>query len=366
MIPLRAEILEGIIVDVAGIVGSVIFPIVVMGKGTTLLVEQSGVQAAEQLRPDKCPQVCAVGAGFDLFDHFAMLRKEVLAHQVMFHAPAQVDGHVVVGIDGVNVQFLLLDTLQVIGGIVHADAFIHILHIAKSSSGNSVLAGGVYDKTDTRHLVPQSVFIMRQFIVQFILVKRNDLIKVNLLAARQGADRAAFLCILGFNQDSSTQFGVFCKGFTVLHGMSVAQPAVTVDGQAGQGFQQTDGPVPLFVLHGFLIQLPVRRQGDGQLRPLQLVFGQFLRHIHPVGTHAHGYQGVVVPIPRGRHNADVHMDVRGRQLVEHILKLAEILLNVSLDGLHLLLGVDLGNTVFFILGHFTVRVIVIIVRVTVR
>ena len=45
--------------------------------------------------------------------------------------------------------------------------------------------------------------------------------------------------------------------------------------------------------------------------------------------------------------------------MEHILKLAEILLNVSLDGLHLLLGVDLGNTVFFILGHFTVRVIVV-------
>jgi len=52
--------------------------------------------------------------------------------------------------------------------------------------------------------------------------------------------------------------------------------------------------------------------------------------------------------------------------VEHILDLAEILLDVSLDGLHLLLGVDLGNTGFFILGHFAVRVIAVIVRVTVR
>ena len=52
--------------------------------------------------------------------------------------------------------------------------------------------------------------------------------------------------------------------------------------------------------------------------------------------------------------------------MKHILKLAEILLDMPLDGLHLLLGVDLGNTGFFILGHFTVRVIVTIVRVTAR
>ena len=57
------------------------------------------------------------------------------------------------------------------------------------------------------------------------------------------------------------------------------------------------------------------------------------------------------------------MDVGGNQLVEHILNIAEILINVPLDGLHLLLGVDLGNTGFFILGCFIVRVIV---RVTVR
>ena len=102
---------------------------------------------------------------------------------------------------------------------------------------------------------------------------------------------------------------------------------------------------------------------DGKLRPLQLIFRQFLRHIHPVGAHTHGDQSVVVPFLRRRNNADVHMDVGGNQLVEHILNIAEILINVPLDGLHLLLGVDLGNTGFFILGCFIVRVIV---RVTVR
>ena len=52
--------------------------------------------------------------------------------------------------------------------------------------------------------------------------------------------------------------------------------------------------------------------------------------------------------------------------MEYMLEITKILLDVSLDGLHLLLGVDLGNTGFFILGRFAVRVIVIIVRVTVR
>ena len=47
-------------------------------------------------------------------------------HLDVYKRQAQVDGHVVVGIDGVNVQFLLLDTLQVIGGIVHALSLIHI------------------------------------------------------------------------------------------------------------------------------------------------------------------------------------------------------------------------------------------------
>ena len=52
--------------------------------------------------------------------------------------------------------------------------------------------------------------------------------------------------------------------------------------------------------------------------------------------------------------------------MEHILELAKILLDMPLDGFHLFLGVDLGNTGFFILGSFAVRVIVTIVRVTVR
>ena len=96
----------------------------------------------------------------------------------------------------------------------------------------------------------------------------------------------------------------------------------------------------------------------GQLRPLQLVFRQFLRNIHPVGAHAHSDQRVVVPLPGGRYHADVHMDVRGDQLMEHILERAEILLDVPLDGFHLLLGVDLRFTGFLVLKAFLVRAVI--------
>ena len=258
----------------------------------------------------------------------------------------------VISIDGGNRQFLLLNALEVIGSVIHLT--IKII-IGKGAPGDSILTGGVCDKTDPPHLVQQSVYIMFQFIVQFIRIKRNDLIEVDLLAARQGADLAAIFRILGTDQGSSTQFGVVCKWFPVLHCMTMPQPTVTVDGQTSQGFQQTNGPVPLFVFHGLLIQLPVRRQRDSQLRPLQLVFRQFLRHIHPVSAHAHGDQGAVVPLLRGRHHADVHMDVGRNQLMEHILELAEILLNVLLDGFHLLLGVDFGITEFFLI----LRVIIV-------
>ena len=239
-----------------------------------------------------------------------------------------------------------------IGSIVHLTVKIII---GKGATGDSILTIRLHHKADAVHFAQQGVRVMGQLIFQFIPVERNHLIEVDLLAARQSADLAAILRTLGTDQGSSTQFGVVCKWFPVLHCMTMSQPTVTVDGQTGQGFQQADGPVPLFVFHGLLIQLPVRRQRDSQLRPLQLVFRQFLRHIHPVSAHAHGDQGAVVPLLRGRHHADVHMDVGRNQLMEHILELAEILLNVPLDGFHLLLGVDFGITEFFLI----LRVIIV-------
>ena len=86
------------------------------------------------------------------------------------------------------------------------------------------------------------------------------------------------------------------------------------------------------------------------------LFRQFLRHIHPVGAHTQRNQRVLVPFLRRRNNAYVYMNVGRIQLVKYILELAEILLDVPLDGLHLLLSVDLRRGGFlFILGLLIFR-----------
>ena len=352
MVSGRTKIFQGIVINVGRIVGAVALSVVIACKGTALLIEQHREQTAVQLIPDKLPQIHIGRISFDLFGHFAVFFQEVLAHQVVLHTPAQVDGHVVISIDGVNRQFLLLNALDMIGSIVHLTVKIII---GKGATGDSILTIRLHHKADAVHFAQQGVRVMGQLIFQFIPVERNHLIEVDLLAARQSADLAAIFGILGTSQNGGAQLCVLCKILLIVHGMAEAQPGIAGNGKAGQGFQQADGPVPLFVFHGLLIQLPVRRQGNGQLRPLQLIFRQFLRHIHPVSAHAHGDQGAVVPLLRGRHHADVHMDVGRNQLMEHILELAEILLNVPLDGFHLLLGVDFGITEFFLI----LRVIIV-------
>ena len=155
---------------------------------------------------------------------------------------------------------------------------------------------------------------MLHLIFQFLSVEGNHLIEVDLLATRQDADLAAIFGVLGTSQHGGAQLCALCEVLLIVHGMAEAQPGIAGNGQAGQGFQQADRPVPPLILQILMFQLPVPRQRNGQFRPLQLVFRQFLRDIHPVGTHTHGDQGVVVPFLGGRHHADVNMDVRRRQL----------------------------------------------------
>lgn len=70
-----------------------------------------------------------------------------------------------------------------------------------------------------------------------------------------------------------------------------------------------------------------------------------------MGTHAHGDKGVVVLLFGRRHYADVHMDVRGAEFMEHVLKLSEVLLDVLLDGPHLLRRVGFGGVRFLFPGN---------------
>ena len=368
MIPFRAKIFQGIVVDVGRIIGCIIFPIVIMGKRPAFLAKHSGGQLTFQLQLEKGAQVHAGWIVFDLLHQTAVFFQEILPHQVMFHAPAQVNGQVVIGGDLIHWQFFFLNGFQVPISIVHFHQIVVLIILTSNgASGDSILAGGVHGEADTRHLVQQSVCIMLHFILQLVPVEGNHLIEVDLLAARQDAELAAILRTLGASQNNGTQLCVLRKGFLIIHGVTEAQPGIAGNGQASQNFQQANGPVPPLILHRFFVQLPAFRQGDGKLRPLQLVFRQLLGHIHPVGSHAHGDQGVVVPLLRGRHHADVHMDVGGNDLVEHILELAEMPLDVPLNGLHLLLSVDLRNARFLILGCSTVRVVLtVIIQVTIQ
>ena len=86
----------------------------------------------------------------------------------MLHAPAQVDGHVVIGIDGVNGQFLLLNALDMIGGIVHLTVKIII---GKGATSDSILTVRLHHKADAVHFVQQGIRVMGQFIFQFIPVE---------------------------------------------------------------------------------------------------------------------------------------------------------------------------------------------------
>ena len=259
----------------------------------------------------------------------------------MLHAPAQINHHVVVGIDLIHRQALFLNGFQVPGGIVHITGE---LLLCKRSSGDGILAGGIDHKTDACHLFQQSVRIMLQFILQFVPIERNYLIEVDLLAAGQSADLASVPDnILRAHQKCAAERRVLRKRRLLVHRVTKAQPGIAGNGQAGEHLQKANGPVPPLILQGFLIQFPVLRQGDGQLRPLQLIFRQFLRHIHPVGAHAHRHQRVVVPRLRGRNNTDVHMNVGGNQLMEHILKLTKGVFDVLLDCGHLILCINLWS-----------------------
>ena len=266
----------------------------------------------------------------------------------------------VVGAQLIHRQILFLNGFQVPVSAIH---FHHaaVLHAAKFAHSHGVGTGIVSHKADAVHFVEQGICVMRHLIFQFLSVEGDHLIEVDLLAARQDANLAAIFGVLWACQNGSAQLCALCKVLLIVHGMAEAQPGIAGNGQASQGFQQADWPIPPLILQILALQLPVSRQRDGKFRPLQLVFGQLLRHIHPMSAHTHGDQGVVVPLLGGRHHADVHMDVGGRKLMEHILELAEILLDVLLDGIHFFLSIDLWNTGFFVFRPFAVRVILIAV-----
>ena len=63
---------------------------------------------------------------------------------------------------------------------------------------------------------------MLHLIFHFILIERDHLIEVDLLAVRQSADLAAFLHALGTGQNSGSELRVLCKRRLLVHRMAKA------------------------------------------------------------------------------------------------------------------------------------------------
>ena len=225
----------------------------------------------------------------------------------MLYAPAQVNGKEVISIYGVNGQPLLLNTLDMIGDIVHLPVKIIV---GKGAASDGILTVRLHHKADALHFVQQSVCFIGKLVLQFITIERNYLIEVNFFATRQDANLAAILCTLRSSQHSGTEICIFCKILLIIHGMSKSQPGVTGNGQASQCFQQTYGPVPLLIFEILFFYFPIFWQSNGKLCSLQLVFCKFLWHIHSVNTHPHSNQCVVISFFRRRNNTNIHMYVR--------------------------------------------------------
>ena len=171
----------------------------------------------------------------------------------------------------------------------------------------------------------------------------DHLVEVHLVPAGEGTAHRVLVEALGLGEHQAAQPGVVGEGGVVRVGNGVppAQPAVLVDGQPGQDFQPADGPVPLLPRFG---DLPVGGQGDDNLRPLQLPVRQLLGNVHPVGPHAEGGQDVVIPLRGGLHDVDIHVDIRGHDLVKHVVAGTEVPLQVGLHRVPVLLFVHLRLT----------------------
>ena len=97
--------------------------------------------------------------------------------------------------------------------------------LCKRSSGDGILAGGINHKTDACHFFKQSVRIMLHLILHLIPIERNDLIEVDLLAARQSADFTSVPDnILRTYQKCGAEFRILCKRRLLIHCVASLTP----------------------------------------------------------------------------------------------------------------------------------------------
>ena len=144
-------------------------------------------------------------------------------------------------------------------------------------SRNGAASVDLHHKAGFLHFIQQCFCIVFHLVLQFVSVKRDHLIKIDLFAARQDADFASFFFGLRTYQHGSAQLCVFCKRSAAVYGMAPAQPCIAFNGKSGKVFQKAYRPVPPFIAECLMLHSPVGRQSNGQLCAFQLVFRQFFQ-----------------------------------------------------------------------------------------
>ena len=111
------------VVNVSGIkwsfVRAVIITIIVIGKCTTLFIEQESCKLSVQVVLYEPPQIFVRGIIFDVGHHISELFQKVLAHKVIFHTPAKIDCQMIVGRNCIYWQIFFSDAFKMVFRIVH-------------------------------------------------------------------------------------------------------------------------------------------------------------------------------------------------------------------------------------------------------
>ena len=262
-----------------------------------------------------------------------VLADEPVCHQLVFDTVAQIDREVVVCRDLVHGQLFFTQRIKVPLCIVHHEigeilgrkctAPLRINHKAHMTLGETV---------------KQSICVMFQFIFEFVLVERDDLIEIDLIPIGQNTDIAAALFDLTADNQCGGERGILRVGGSGINRVPPAEPCIVLDWQSCEILQQVDRPVMLL---GTLMNVPVGRQCNRKLGTLKFVLRKIIGHDHPMCPHSEGDKHIVVALLGRLDDADVQMDVGRYDLVKDICVCAEMLFDVALNGVQFFLGIDL-------------------------
>ena len=320
------------IVDVRG-EGGGITVVVILCECRALLAKEAVHQNPVQFVPEKGAQVGICRMLPHGADRFRILFAEPVCHQIMLDAVAQIDREMVVRRDLVHGKLLFAQRIEVPLRIVHHE-------IGEVLRRKCAAPLRIDDEAHVTlgETVEQGFCIVFDLVFEFVLVKRDDLIEVDVIPVGENADVAAALFDLTADEQGTAECGALSVGRSAVNRVSPAEPSVVLDWQTCELFQQADRPVMLLCI---LVDVPVARQGDCKLGTFEFALRKLCGHVHAVRAHPEGDEHIVAALLGRLDNADVQMDVRRDDLVKDVRIRAEVRLDVALDGVQFFLSIDL-------------------------